>query len=73
MANLKNKAPIFMPQQFWRELDEKVTKAALADMVWDMAKQLTPPCDDGNEAPEDDVIGTLRHIADVILTYRKRG
>lgn len=69
--NLQNNGPVFVPREHWPEI-EKLSKAALMDMVWDMAKQLTPPDDDGNEAPASDVIGTVRHIADVVTTHRKQ-
>ncbi len=68
--NLKNKPPVFVPQQFRAEV-ERQSKAALMDMAWDMAKQLTPPPDEGGEQPDADVMGTLRHIAEVVGQHRK--
>lgn len=69
--NLKNQPPVFVPQQYCAEI-EKLSKAALMDIVWDMAKQLTPPDDDGREAPDSDVIGIVRHEREVILIHREQ-
>jgi len=69
--NLKNHPPIFVPLRFREEI-EAMSKAALMDIVWDMAKQLTSPDDDGNEAPDSDVIGTVRHEIEVVTTLRKQ-
>ena len=69
--NLKNQGPIFVPDQHRAEI-EKLSKAALMDMVWDFAKQCTPADDDGNEAGDAEIMGTLRAVADVINTYRKQ-
>lgn len=68
--HIKNARPVFVPAPYCAEI-EKLSKAALMDMAWDMAKQLTPPGDDGREAPDGDVLGTFRHIADVVMNYRK--
>ena len=62
--------PIFVPAEYRSEI-ESFSKAALMDMVWDMAKQLTPPTDDGDEAPASDVIGTVRHTGEVVTINRK--
>lgn len=69
--HLKNRPPVFVPQEYRAEI-EKLSKAALMDIVWDMAKQLTPPDDDGHEAPDSDVIGIVRHEAEVISVYRSQ-
>ncbi len=69
--NLRNKRPIFVPAPHMREI-ELLSKATLMDMAWDMAKQLTPSDDDGNEASEAEVMGTLRGIADVIKAHRRQ-
>jgi hypothetical protein len=67
--HLNAKRPVFMPRQYWAEI-EKLSKATLMDMVWDFAKQCTPPDDGGNEAPDSDVIGTVRSIAAVVKLHR---
>jgi len=69
--NLKNQPPIFVPAAYQDNI-EKLSKAALMDIVWDMAKQLTPAQDDGSEATDQEVAGTLWSIAETINTYRKR-
>lgn len=67
--NLKNKPPVFVPAEYRAEI-EKLSKAALMDVVWDMAKQLTPAGDDGYEAPASDVIDIVRHVAGVVMRHR---
>lgn len=37
--NLKNRPPVFVPDEIRREI-EKLSKAALMDMVWDYAVQI---------------------------------
>lgn len=61
--------PVFVPAAYFEEL-AKIPKDKLMDMVWDMAKQLTPPDDDGFEAPDSDVIGTVRHELTVVKAHR---
>lgn len=63
--------PAFVPSEHFEEL-RKISKDRLMDMIWDMAKQLTPPDDDGNEAPNSDVVGIVRHELEVVNTHRTR-
>jgi hypothetical protein len=62
--NLKNQQPIFIPFEFRAEI-EKLSKAALMDMVWDYAFQI------GEERP-DAAMDEFRKRRDVILTHRKQ-
>ncbi len=60
--NLKNQRPIFVPPEHQPTL-EKLSKAALMDLVWDMAALL---------AKADEPIMTVidRH-SDIVLHYRQ--
>ncbi len=62
--NLKNKLPVFVPQEYLTEM-EKLSKAALMDMVWDYAEQIAGG-EDGN------VIGEFRKRREIILSYRNK-
>lgn len=65
--NLKNQRPVFVPQEFFAEFDG-LSKAALMDIAWDFAKQLS-------EAPESDDAATaveLRKRAHLINHYRRQ-
>jgi hypothetical protein len=61
--NLKNQKPVFVPFEFRAEI-EKLSKAALMDMVWDYAQQNVVR-DDPNE-----VMTEFRTRREIILTYR---
>ena len=63
--NLKNKQPIFVPDQFQDEI-EKLSKAALMDMVWDLAVQLS------SGQSDEATMAELRRRRDVILIHRKQ-
>lgn len=68
--HIRNKPPVFVPAEYRAEI-EQLSKAALMDVIWDMAKQLTPPDDDGHEAHQADVIGIVRSIVDIVKTHRR--
>ena len=61
--NLKNQPPIFVPEQFLREV-ERMSKAALMDMVWDYVTQ--------NASPGRPEIVEFRTRREIIETYRRR-
>lgn len=65
--NLKNQPPIFVPDQFRAEI-EKLSKATLMDMLWDLATR----CSGDDSLNNGAVIGEIRHTAEIITTYRKR-
>lgn len=62
--NLQNQPPIFVPREFQREM-EKISKAALMDMVWDYAFQISG----GQYVTTMDEIRSRREI---ILTHRRQ-
>jgi hypothetical protein len=64
-VNLKNKPPIFVPDRFRTEI-EKLSKAALMDMVWDYAMQIG--CSDGEGL--DFAMEEFRRRRDIILAHR---
>jgi hypothetical protein len=61
--NLNNKPPVFVPHEHWAEI-EKLSKAALMDMVWDFAVQIT-----GSDDPMT-VMHALRERREIILANR---
>jgi len=63
--HLKNKPPVFVPAQFVGEF-EKLSKAALMDIAWDYAMQMTGTSDDKDAAAE------LRERAALINNYRRK-
>jgi len=66
-VNIKNQGPIFVPDQHQKEI-ENLSKAALMDMVWDMATQLTG----GDSLANTDIMKQVRTTAEVIVRYRKQ-
>lgn len=64
--NLKNQRPIFVPDEFCREI-EGMTKAALMDLVWDFATTSV----DG-EVTATNVMNALRSRAEIVLSHRKQ-
>src|SRR5262245_50897871 len=64
-VNLKNQPPIFVPAQYRAEI-EKLSKAALIDMVWDYAMQMCGASDD------DEAMKELRDKRDLILDHRRQ-
>jgi hypothetical protein len=65
--NLKNQPPVFVPDQFQREI-EKFPKAALMDMVWDLATRAAG----ADELAVNEIMGEVRHTAKIIDSYRKQ-
>jgi hypothetical protein len=63
--NLKNQGPIFVPDRFRGEI-EKLSKAALMDMVWDLATR----CSDS--LASNTIMGEVRKTAEIITNYRKQ-
>ena len=61
--NLKNQKPVFVPFEFWPEI-EKMSKAALMDMVWDYAFQIA------GESP-DGAMDEIRRRREIIMAHRK--
>ena len=59
--HLKAQRPVFVPKEFFAEVDE-LTKAALMDMVWDYATRCNP----------ENVVGEFRATRAIILNYRKQ-
>jgi hypothetical protein len=64
--NLKNQPPVFIPRELWGEI-EKLSKAALMDMVWDYATQVSGAEGDATAAMEE-----FRKRREIILTYREQ-
>jgi hypothetical protein len=65
-VNLKNKRPVFVPEQFQSEI-EKNSKAALMDMVWDLATRAAG----ADELAVNDIMSEVRHTSEIIKSYRK--
>lgn len=65
--NLKNKPPVFVPAEFRGEI-EKLSKAALMDMVWDYARQVC--CAESLGDPDNATMNELRERRDIILAHR---
>lgn len=63
--NLKNTPPIFVPGQFRAEI-EKLSKAALMDLVWDYA---TTSASDPSDS--ESIMSDLRTRRDIIIEHRK--
>lgn len=62
--NLKNKKPVLIPLEFQGEI-EKLSKAALMDMVWDYAYQFS------GGALIDKGMEEFRTRREIILQHRK--
>jgi hypothetical protein len=63
--NLKNKPPVFVPYCFRAEI-EGFFKAALMDMVWDLATRCA-----GSELV-DGVMDEVRKTGEIVATHRKQ-
>jgi hypothetical protein len=63
--NLKNQPPIFVHEAYRAEI-EKLSKAALMDIVWDLAQRCAGETDD---RPWQ-IMEEIQRTADVIMTYR---
>lgn len=62
--NLKNQRPVFVPLEFQAEI-EKLSKAALMDVVWDFAFQI------GEEFP-DKAMEEFRRRWGIVELHRKQ-
>jgi hypothetical protein len=65
--HLKNQRPIFVPQVYWTEI-ERLSKAAMMDMVWDLAQRCAGV---GNDHPRQ-IMDEIARTAEIITIYRKR-
>ena len=68
--NLKNQPPVYVPDEHRAEI-EKLSKAALMDMVWDFSMQfagITDYCFD----TEQKAIAEFRSRREIILSMRQR-
>ncbi len=63
--HLNAKRPVFVPYEFQTEI-EKLSKAALMDMVWDYASQCSGHPDDRPDA----VMAEFRERREIILAHR---
>jgi hypothetical protein len=64
--NLKNQPPIFVPEIYWPEI-ERLPKAALMDMVWDLAQR----CAGVDDNHPRQIIEEVTRTADIITAHRK--
>ena len=64
--NLKNRPPVLVPKEHWTEI-ERLSKAALMDMVWDYAAQTA-----GTEPHlcTNLIMNELRNRRETILSHR---
>ena len=62
--NLKNQRPVFVPYEFQAEM-EKLSKAALMDMVWDYAVQIAATGD------VDDALAEFRNRCEIVMSHRR--
>lgn len=65
--NLKNQRPIFVPEQFIAEI-EKLSKAALMDIAWDLATR----CSGGDDLQVGKIMTEFRDTAEIVTNYRKQ-
>jgi hypothetical protein len=63
--NLKNQQPVFVPFCFRAEI-EKHSKAALMDMVWDLATRCA-----GSELV-DGIMAEVRSTGEIVEAHRKQ-
>lgn len=64
--NLKNQPPLFVPREYRAEI-EKLSKAALMDIVWDFATRCH-----GHEDDPQGIIIELRRTAEIINEHREQ-
>ena len=69
--HLKNQPPVYVPDEHQAEI-EKLSKAALMDMVWDYAMQFAGVTDYVFDAEEGKAIAEFRARREIILAMRKR-
>lgn len=63
--NLKNQPPVFVPYQFQAEI-EQLSKAALMDMIWDLATRCA-----GSDLV-DGIMGEVRNTAEIVKAHREQ-
>jgi len=63
--HLKNQPPIFIPQEYWDEI-EKLSKAALMDLAWDYASSTA-----ASEA-NGEIMTELRKRIEIVVLHRKQ-
>jgi hypothetical protein len=69
--NLNAKRPVFVPQEHWAEV-EKMSKAALMDMVWDYCMRTAGVSQaDGGDTFAEATLAEFRATRDIILHHRK--
>jgi hypothetical protein len=69
--NLKNQPPVYVPDEHRAEI-EKLSKAALMDMVWDYAMQFAGVTDYVFDVEEGKAIAEFRSRREIILDLRQR-
>jgi len=62
--NLKNQGPVLVPAEYRAEI-EKLSKAALMDLAWDLATRCH-----GDEGDPQGVMIELRRTAEIVVTHR---
>lgn len=62
--NLKNHPPVFVPEEYAAEV-EKLSKAALMDMVWDFATQFS-----GGDPLSTSTVDEFRSRREIVLNAR---
>jgi hypothetical protein len=64
--HMKNQPPVLVPNNCWVEI-ERLSKAALMDMVWSFATRCA-----GNEGDPGEIMVELRRERDAILAVRRQ-
>jgi hypothetical protein len=64
--NLKNQPPVFVPNVYRNEI-KRLPKAALMDMVWDLAQR----CAGVDDNHPRQIMEEIQRTAEIITTYRK--
>jgi hypothetical protein len=64
--HLKAKRPVLVPEFYFAELD-KLSKAALMDIAWDLATR----CSGGDDLDGPKVMQEFRDTAEIVMHYRK--
>ena len=65
--NLKNQPPVFVPEVYRGEI-ERLPKAALMDMVWDLAQR----CAGADDDHPRQIMEEVQRTASIVTDYRKR-
>jgi len=67
MAHLLHRPPTFVPLEYQKSIMDQFTKADLAELAWDYARQLIG----GDEALDADVMEDLLHRRELIIRARR--